>query len=255
MIAKRCLLRFAAPLALLLTTFVFAGDSASSAGPPLLPDLQTLAPTALRFDVVQMTDGAHNVLRFDNTVHNVGPGRLELEGRKRSKIYQRVYDAPQGGSLVETLFLGNDGVFHKGHNHYHLENFASYTLQQQVGGAYVDTTQVGTKTSFCVIDVTRVSGSYSPQYWQCGRAVQGLTVGWGDTYNAALADQWIDLGKVVFGQPALADGQYAVKSKANPAVGGSPHIAEANGGNNVGIRFFNVAGGVITEAAELTAQP
>ena len=254
MIRTRLLLAVA-PLALLVTVAVFAAQTVSGAGVPLRPDLQTLAPSGLRFDVVQMSDGAHNVLRFDNRVYNAGPGRLELEGRKRSKIYQRVYDAAKGGNLAETLFLGNDSVFHKGHNHYHLENFASYTLQQEVGGAYVDTSSRGTKTSFCIIDVTRHTGAYGAEYTQCGRSLQGLTVGWADVYQASLADQWIDLGKTVAGQPPLTDGRYAVKSQANPGIGNSPRIVETNTANNTGIRFFTVAGSVITPGAELTGQP
>ena len=255
MLTKRRLIFAAAPLAILIAIASFAGRTVSSAGAPLYPDLQTLAPTGLRFDVVQLSDGAHHVLRFDNGVYNAGPGRLELEGRKRSKIYQRVYDAPQGGALTATLFLGNDSIFHKGHNHYHLENFASYTLQQQVDGAYADTTRLGSKTSFCIIDVTRVSGPYGPQYLQCGRSLQGLTVGWADIYQASLADQWIDLGKVVPGQPPLADGAYAVKSHANPGIGNAPRIVEANTANNVGIRYFTVVNGAIVLGNGLTGQP
>lgn len=219
---------------------------AGGAGPALYPDLVTLQPDNLSFDVVTLADGrAHNVIRFDNGVANTGPGRLELEGKKRSKIYQRVYDAPQGGTLVQNTFLGNDGVFHRGHNHYHIENFASYVLLRRDPGtgAYGEISR-GTKTSFCIIDVRRVSGSDSAQYTGCGRTLQGLTVGWSDIHGAYLADQWIDLG-VAAGGPALADGEYKVQSTANPGIGGSPRIIETNYANNTNERSFSVVAGRI----------
>ena len=187
------------------------------------------------------------MLRFDNTVWNAGPGRLELEGSKRSKIYQNLYDAPTGGVRVQQLYLGNDSVFHPGHNHYHLQNFASYLLLHEDGsGAYRATAHNGTKTSFCIIDTERVQGTSSAQYTLCGRTLQGLTVGWADTYGARLDEQWIDLGVATSTAP-LADGEYAVQSTANPPSGNAARkLTESNYGNNVAITYFTVQAGAIT---------
>ena len=180
----------------------------------------------------------HYVLRFDNTVWNAGQGRLELEGQKRRKIYQQLYDAPTGGNLVQRIYIGNDSIFHEGHNHYHLENFASYLLlAKDASGVYQATTKRGTKTSFCIMDSRRISGSYSAQYTTCGQKLQGLTVGWGDVYGAWLAEQWIDLGT-----SRLADGDYAVQSTADPAN----KLYESDNANNVARTYFTVSGGQIT---------
>ena len=220
---------------------------AGSAGPPLYPDLITLPPADLSLGVVQLSDGRlHNVIRFDNTVANVGAGRLHLEGRKRSKIYQYAYDAPQGGTLVANTFIGNDSVFHKGHNHYHIENFASYILlrRNDATGVWSEMGR-GTKTSFCLIDTMRYAGTYNPEFNSCGRSTQGLTVGWADTYDASLIDQWIDLGLSQSGVQPLADGTYKVRSIANPGTGSSPRIIESDYANNANEQGFNIVNGLI----------
>ncbi len=232
-------------LVLVLVLLVTAGMLSAGAGPAmgagaaLYPDLRTLRPTNLYFDRVVYGDGStHYVLRFANTVWNAGSGRLTLEGQKRSKIYQRVFDAPKGGNLVQRIYIGNDSIYHAGHEHYHLENFASYLLlKKDANGVYQATTKKGTKTSFCIMDTSRVSGSYSAQFTSCGRTYQGLTVGWGDTYGAHLIDQWIDLGT-----SRLADGTYAVRSTADPLN----KIAESNDGNNRASTCFTVRSGTIS---------
>ena len=223
----------------LLFAVLSEGTAPARAGAALYPDLRTLRPTNLYFDRVVFRDGStHHVLRFANTVWNAGSGRLTLEGQKRSKIYQRVFDAPKGGNLVQRIYIGNDSIYHEGHEHYHLENFASYLLlKKDASGVYQATTKKGTKTSFCIMDTWRVSGSYSAQFTSCGRTYQGLTVGWADTYGANLIDQWIDLGS-----SRLADGTYAVRSTADPLN----KIAESNDWNNRASTCFTVRSGTIT---------
>jgi len=237
-------------LALIALSVAPAPATGQTAGSPLLPDLRTLPPAGLRFDVVMLEDKKrHHVLRFDNTVWNAGPGRLELEGAKRSKISQNLYDAPVGGSRVQQLYLGNDSVFHRAHNHYHLENFATYLLlAKAANGSYGSTTSQGSKTSFCIIDTTPQQGSYPAQYTLCDQALQGLTVGWGDTYGAHLADQWVELGVVRPGSAPLADGEYALQSTANPALQTTPRqrLLETDYANNMAVTYFSVRTGVIT---------
>ncbi len=209
----------------LVVALVFAlGIAAAAAGPAAgthggthvikYPDLKTLRPSNLSFDQVAWGDGTtHWVLRFDNTVWNAGEGRLELQGQKRGKVYQNLYDAAQGGALARRIYVGNDAVFHEGHDHWHFANFASYLLlQQDADGVYRATTKKGSKTSFCVMDVRQIGGGYGAQYTTCGKELQGLTVGWGDVYGASLIDQWIDLGS-----SRLAAGTYAVQTTADPA--------------------------------------
>jgi hypothetical protein len=236
---------------LILMLVVVIGGLVASGGlvsgaDALYPDLRTEKPTNLHFD--QLSDGTH-VLRFSNTVWNAGEGRLELEGNPHpqqdasKQIYQNLYDAPIGGTQVSHTVVASDLIDHPGHEHYHFANFASYLLLEKVGGHYVETTKKGTKTSFCIMDTTRVSGSYPSQYTSCGRELQGLSVGWGDTYSASLPDQWI-----VLGSQALADGEYAIQSTADPKDlldEGGRVIDSARESNNTAITYFTVSNGQI----------
>ena len=71
------------------------------------------------------------------------------------------------------------------------------------------------KTSFCVMDTTKVNGRLpgAPKrevYYACNQAKQGMSVGWGDAYGAHLAGQAIDLT----GNP---DGIYELTATFDPA--------------------------------------
>ncbi len=207
----------------------------------LYPDLQTLPPSELQFDTEVLADGqAHYLLRLTNTVWNAGPGRLEVVERERA-IYQHVYDAAKGGTLVQRLYVGSDIIYHPGHNHYHFENFASYLLlQRDTNGVYQATTNEGTKTSFCIADFSLVEGSYELQYpypATCDKKLQGMTVGWADPYPWWYAEQWVDLGL-----RRLADGEYAVESTADPGN----KLVESTETNNVARTYFSVRNGAIT---------
>ena len=236
------------PLLLLALVFVIAaggvlvggGAQVAGQGTALYPDLRTQRPSDLRFD--RLSDGTH-ILRFSNTVWNAGSGRLELQGDPHprrdvaKKIYQNLYDAAVGGTRVSSRQVASDTIYHEGHQHYHFADFASYLLlKRDANGVYQPTAKKGTKTSFCIMDTARVSGSYSAQYTNCGMVLQGLTVGWGDTYGYWLAGQWI-----VLGSSRLANGTYAVQSIADPRN----LLAESRDDNNVGTTCFTVQRGKI----------
>jgi len=75
--------------------------------------------------------------------------------------------------------------------------------------------KLGEKTTFCIMDTGLVQSlPGSPRaavYSQCGASVQGMSVGWGDTYGWSLPEQWIDLNGSF-----LADGSYVLRSVADP---------------------------------------
>jgi len=179
-------------------------------------------------------------LRFNNTVRNLGPGRLEIQGnpkppKKREPtavrdIYQNLYDAPVGGTQVAHLRVHADTIYHAGHHHFHFANFAEYLLVKQDGSVQ----KQGSKTSFCIMDTTHFTGSFAAQYQSCGGELQGLTTGWGDTYDASLVDQWVVLGK-----NRLADGEYTLQSTADPGK----KLVEADETNNIAVTSFTVNGG------------
>lgn len=228
----------------LLVSLAPAGPGARAVGAPLYPDLKVLNPQELYFDTENFSGTTHYLLRFSSTVWNAGEGRLELQGDPNpggaAGIYQNIYDAPTGGALAVQRFASNDYVYHPDHYHYHFEDFAEYgLLKRDAAGTYNATSQRGKKTSFCIMDYTRINGSgpADDQYSNCNATRQGLSVGWGDTYYASLVGQWVDLGT-----SPLADGDYAVRSVADPRN----KLNEAGrDGNNVGVTYFSVRNGTL----------
>jgi Lysyl oxidase len=187
------------------------------------PDLRTLPPTELRLETVVSPDGVmRNLLRFSNTVWNAGQGAMELRGSLTSSgtVTQTVYDDSGVGA---TFPVGENFTFHAAHNHWHFDDFAQYQLWTKssydawvASGRSVGQAQrVGSKSTFCLMDTGRVQalpGSpTSAVYAACGQELQGISVGWGDTYRYYLADQWIDLGT-----STLADGAYVLRTVADP---------------------------------------
>jgi hypothetical protein len=169
-----------------------------------LPNLKALPASNLSL--------GSGLLRFSTTSWNSGTGPLELvggdvTGPDKQKVLQRVYNS--GGSYTE--HLAGEFTYHADHNHIHFDDYALYTLQRADAPGQSD--RYGSKTTFCVMDTTKVSslpGAPSqPVYSVCGRFVQGMSVGWGDTYGAHLSGQWI----VVTDVP---DGTYRLRIDVDP---------------------------------------
>lgn len=205
-------------LALILSAAAVDADTASLR----YPDLKTVPPSDLRFETVTYQGVTSKVLRFSNTVWNAGQGPLELHGEAggSSTITQRIYG--DGGTFNDAN-VANDFIFHPGHNHFHFQDFAEYQLWTKAdydawvssGRSVGQAKRVGTKTTFCIMDTglrQALPGSPSSAvYNQCGTTLQGLSVGWGDTYGWHLPEQWIDLGTSM-----LSDGTYVLRSVADP---------------------------------------
>jgi hypothetical protein len=231
------------------------------AATPLYPNLKTLKPTDLRFGTQTINGTTHKVLRFSNTVWNAGEGRLELRAKtvstssgKKTRVNQYVYDGAGG---FTSKYVG-DMVFHSSHNHFHFQDFARYELWTRAdydnwvasNRAQGQAIKRGAKTTFCIMDtdlVQRLPNSPSnPVYSSCSPSVQGLSVGWGDTYGYYLADQWIDLGT-----SSLPDGQYVLRSVADPSdklyeSANRSDTSRESEQENEAVSFFTVQGSTIT---------
>jgi hypothetical protein len=246
--------------------------ASAEAGTPRYPNLKTLPPRDLRLDRADVdASGAtvmHNVLRFSNTVWNSGPGRLEMRGLIDPKTNagpatQRVYD-DSGGA---TDFAAGSFYYHAAHQHYHYDDWGRYELWTKSGyeawlasGRTKGTPVVGAKTTSCMIDEEFIRNvpnqPYPPPYdtGGCfpdsqGRMLQGVSPGWGDTYDYFRFEQWIDLGP----SGSLADGQYVLRSVADPLnkVYESPGKAEAgreSAEDNEAIVEFAVQGGGLVDS-------
>lgn len=209
------------------------GDSA-----PLLPDLQTLPPSDL---VIQMVaPGGQQLLRLTNSIVNSGPGVMELQGvadqlSGRTIVTQRIYAA---SGLVEERATG-DFVFHPGHAHWHLENFARYevwTLSAQ--GELEGVVALTDKVSYCLRDSTRADmpgAAPQPAYTNCNQEVQGISPGWIDTYKYDTQGQVVDITE-------LPDGAYALRSIVDP----EDQLRELDEDNNAATVYIEINGNQVS---------
>jgi hypothetical protein len=189
-------------------------------------------------------------LRFSATSWNSGSGPLELVagsgGQAGQDVYQRIYNG--SGSYVD--HLAGTFVWHPAHFHFHFERYAVYTLRpvDAPGASQRDSY----KTSFCIMDTTKVTNKLPggvprrPVYYGCAAAVQGMSVGWGDTYGWHLPDQEIDLT----GNP---DGLYELTVEFDP----EDKILETNDDDNKAcVRLqINVAAATVQSVGACGSSP
>lgn len=179
----------------------------------LLPDLQVLPPR----EIYLTAQGGKQLLRYSTTFYNTGQGPLEVLGHtdaQTEKTYAAQYVKQAGGPGI----FRDIGMFvlHPTHEHWHVEGWAQYQLwsvkENGDRGELLITTD---KHSFCIwdeddYDLKMTAASQSRQYfYTCNRQVQGMSVGWSDTYRARVDGQEMDLGN-------LGDGQYIFRSIINP---------------------------------------
>jgi hypothetical protein len=124
------------------------------------------------------------------------------------------------------------------HNHFHFEGYADYTLQ--LGAAPGASDRLGHKTTFCIMDTTRMNTKLSgaPKravYDTCGSEIQGMSVGWGDTYGYQLTGQDID----ITGQP---DGDYKLIIELDP----KDKLVETNETDNISTVDIRIANGTVS---------
>lgn len=190
----------------------FAAGAFGQTATTMPPNLKALPATNVA--LVANTTSGTSALRFSTTSWNSGTGALQLEagavdtGSGKRLVNQRIF-LSDGTSI-----LHNSGSFtyHPEHNHVHFDNYALYTLQpvNAPGGSL----RTGSKTTFCVMDTTKVNTNLpgapgTAFYNTCGNVIQGMSVGWGDTYGSHLAGQEIDFTD-------NADGIYQLKIEVDP---------------------------------------
>jgi lysyl oxidase len=221
-------------------TILVAAAAATSAGAGaarksrLLPDLVTLRIG--QNDLVVRKRKGKLRLRLSNVIGNRGRGPLEIypsphpsdcdgNGNPANDrdTYQRifrdsngdhVFDRQQDAESDELLF--GCERFHPPHHHWHLLDFSRYKLVRERTGRTVSRS---TKISFCVVDTdrpfARLPGSPWAGYYPAGSAdcdrdsIDGLSVGWADTYAWSLPGQQLNV-------TGLRRGRYCLVSTADP---------------------------------------
>lgn len=188
-----------------------ASLSALADGPAeLLPNLLSLDATELSVEPV----GGRRRLRFAGTLANAGPGPFVLQPRGRGRC------APDQHAAHQLLFVdtSGDGRFqrnldtqerrafagcmlrHRGHDHWHFDAMASYSLRLPETSVTVADRP---KVSFCLRDNERLDDVVGPpreHYGECSATrVQGISPGWVDVYGSDLDGQWLMLPRTFTG--------------------------------------------------------
>ncbi len=263
-------------LTFLTFALLLASPAAAHAATLLYPNMRTLPPRELRFDRTDVSADSHgdlrNVLRFSNTVYNVGEGPVEIRATINRRLnppsgpaIQRVYD--DAGGFTDIPLSGSSLYYHDVHVHYHFDHWGGYELWTRAeydawiasGRSEGSPDLVGQKTTSCVTDeefITTLLGTVWPAAYPPDRCMpdsnnliaQGLGVGWGDTYDYYRFEQWIDLG-----QSRLADGTYVLRSVTDPQnlVYESPGKADTSReatNDNSAITVFVVSRGAIVDS-------
>src|SRR5829696_9019593 len=189
-----------------------------------------------------ITPGTHSLIRFTVTTPNVGTADVFV------------------GDPNEHVAAG-DGLFEYAscHNHYHFRHYALYELVDPASGHVWK----AAKRGFCMLDTDpnpQWLGGPTPgqsQYRNCGAVGiagnQGISAGWGDTYNLLLGGQYfiLDGGD---GQPEIPPGNYILRITVNPpfvakrrepcpyvdANGFCHQLPESNYNDNVGEVTINI---------------
>jgi hypothetical protein len=206
------------------------GSTATTASSDVLPDLGMARLADIQLDLT--SSPGRRLLRFTTIIVNVGAGAFELEGQRPDStaptmtVTQRIYDSSGAFRDVATgasMYYAGDG-----HNHWHVRDLESYSLNRLDNGAVVGT---GVKHGFCFSDnvryrLTLPGAPISARYAGCGTASSlsvtvGLSVGWGDRYSYNLVDQYIDA-------TGLKAGKYRLNATADP----NHWFAEQNISNN-----------------------
>jgi hypothetical protein len=180
--------------------------------PDPLPDLRTLSPFNLV--LVEIPSSGRRLLRFSNSISNEGMIDLQLTGRYDHKAgaYKVAQNLPVQDGGFEFVELGERHIeYHPEHYHWHLDDFARYEVWTAApGGVLRNLMRTNGKVSYCIMDTDRLPGTeHASGYHSCGPSLQGLSVGWADTYERHLPGQWVDIS-------GLPDGFYALRSIVDP---------------------------------------
>ena len=197
----------------------------------LLPDLVT-APVAHIY--VQHEYGLR-LLRLSHEIVNVGRGPFEIHPVPRKcgdQRFGRSYGAQQwiyedvngDGRFERNIDTQHESkvitclIYHPQHHHWHIDNFVRYDLFRLGPRAPLTRRPIATsgKVSFCVVDTLHersdLPGSPASSYFLIAdqlpgdckeHTTLGLSVGYGDIYDAVVVDQWIPIDGVPNGRYCL----------------------------------------------------
>jgi hypothetical protein len=223
-----------------------------------LPDLYTLPPYDLR--LVLDVSNERAILRFSNSIANIGPGALELRGNMDSStgvidVSQRIFTNDTDDEVTYQESGVGQFYYHDDHEHWHWEGFSLYEVYSVLpDGSLGELIYSSDKVGYClrddglVEDLVESNPSRFPnqtrRYQNCGPTIQGLSSGWADIYAHDTPGQWVDVS-------GLAEGEiYALRSTADPYG----LIHEVDPANNSAVVLFRIHGSRVerVESDQLT---
>ncbi len=196
------------------------------AGSERLPDLDQVTPADLVITRIQSGGRPVHVLGFSSSVENVGDGPLIIDAHR---------SGPDTATMVADQLIERDGapkevvagvgkvryVVSPDHRHWHLLGFDRYELRRAGQRAVAVRDR---KTGFCLGDRYAITGARPPDVperpiytGRCGLEhpellgiQEGISVGYGDNYQANLEGQYLPLrglraGRYVLSHTANAD--------------------------------------------------
>jgi hypothetical protein len=228
--------RVVAPAAVVLAVL---GPAAAPAGGLNLPNLGPRPAFDVRVGAPDRGSPFRFALRFSTWTANLGDYPFELLGApprdaERTAAQQCVLFASRG--CLDRRDVG-DFSFHPAHGNWHLDDYALYELRALLPDGTPDMSTEGIaasggKISFCLLDYEPTE-ERSPLedpfvagfYVGCSGVLQGISVGWADTYEWRLEGQQIPLDTV-------QTGDYALMISVDP----DGHLLETTREDNVSIR-------------------
>jgi Lysyl oxidase len=228
---------------------VWATQAASPAGgsDSLLPDLSPQSPRNLTVRI-ESRDGRRRFwLGFRSAADNLGVGPLTVDARRDPRrpsvlTTTQVVTRSDGSGERRPLRARLRYVRSVDHSHWHYLGFMRYELRRPGGGRLVGRDR---KTGFCLGDryptppARPVLGRRGPPAFEswCGRGRpglsrlrQGISVGWGDDYDAHLEGQEIEITD-------LPAGRYVLLHTVNP----DHSLAELSHRNNTSRAAIRIA--------------
>lgn len=202
----------------------------------LLPDLVPLPPRDLK---IQTAEDGRTLLLFSTTYYNQGRGPAELRVDDEStnvredierEVMQRVY-FKDGGHRDKSV---GRFLWHQEHLHYHFSDFIEYDLESLDTPGLEDLAGSLVKSTFCLRDISKVKLDLPDKkeeaaYDICYKRLQGVSVGWGDTYYYDYPAQNLNISD-------LPSGTYRLTFRANP----ENKLDEVRYDNNISSAVFKI---------------
>ncbi|MBI2013383.1 MAG: hypothetical protein HYS87_00950 [Candidatus Colwellbacteria bacterium] len=196
--------------------------------PRLLPDL--IPYPAKDLEIQEEDDNIY--LLFTTMFYNNGRGPLELIADPATKgiradiernVLQRIYN--ENGTYEDKI--AGTFLWHQEHLHYHYKDFVIYDLEpiKALGATDLEGNRV--KSTFCIRDVSKTDAILEntlekAKYLICGKELQGISVGWADTYFNYYPDQRLNITD-------LPSGTYRLSFIVNP----ESILEESDSTNNI----------------------